>query len=69
VQTPVIATINVDGSPRKVVMQANRSGFLYVLDAKDGRLIAANAYGKVNWAEGVDRETGRPAASSKRSIH
>jgi alcohol dehydrogenase (cytochrome c) len=60
VQTPVIATINVDGSPRKVVMQANRSGFLYVLDAKDGRLIAANAYGKVNWAEGVDRETGRP---------
>ncbi len=60
VQTPVIATINVDGNPRKVVMQANRSGFLYVLDAKDGRLIAANAYGKVNWADGVDRETGRP---------
>ena len=60
VQTPVIATINVDGSPRKVVMQANRSGFLYVLDAKDGRLIAANSYGKVNWADGVDRETGRP---------
>jgi alcohol dehydrogenase (cytochrome c) len=60
VQTPVIATINVDGSPRKVVMQANRSGFLYVLDAKDGRLIAANAYDKVNWADGVDRETGRP---------
>ncbi|MBV9629508.1 MAG: PQQ-dependent dehydrogenase, methanol/ethanol family [Xanthobacteraceae bacterium] len=60
VQTPVIATINVDGNPRKIVMQANRSGFLYVLDAKDGRLIAANAYGKVNWADGVDRETGRP---------
>jgi alcohol dehydrogenase (cytochrome c) len=60
VQTPVIATINVDGKPRKVVMQANRSGFLYVLDAKDGRLIAGNAYGKVNWAEGIDRETGRP---------
>jgi glucose dehydrogenase len=50
--------INVDGSPRKVVMQANRSGFLYALDAKDGKLIAANAYDKVNWADGVDRETG-----------
>ena len=60
VQTPVIATINVSGSPRKVVMQANRSGFLYVLDAKDGKLIAANAYGKVNWANGIDKETGRP---------
>ena len=33
---------------RKVVIQANRSGFLYVLDAKDGKLIAVNAFGKVN---------------------
>jgi alcohol dehydrogenase (cytochrome c) len=63
VQTPVIATINVDGAPRKVVMQANRGGFLYVLDAKDGRLIAANAYDKVSWADGVDRETGRPVGT------
>ena len=59
-QTPIIATINVGGSPRKVVIQANRSGFLYVLDAKDGKLIAANTYGKVNWASGIDKETGRP---------
>ena len=63
VQTPVLATINVNGAPRKVVMQANRGGFLYVLDAKDGKLIAANAYGKVNWANGVDLETGRPNAT------
>jgi alcohol dehydrogenase (cytochrome c) len=60
VQTPVVATIDVAGQPRKVVMQANRSGFLYVLDAKDGKLLAANAYGKLNWADGVDKETGRP---------
>ena len=60
VQTPIIATINVGGSPRKVVIQANRSGFLYVLDAKDGKLVAANAFGKVNWASGIDKETGRP---------
>jgi alcohol dehydrogenase (cytochrome c) len=31
-----------------------------VLDAKDGKLIASNAYGKVNWASGIDKETGRP---------
>jgi alcohol dehydrogenase (cytochrome c) len=60
VHTPVRATLTVDGQPRKVVMQANRSGFLYVLDAKDGKLIAANAYGKVNWADGIDLKTGRP---------
>ena len=60
VQTPVIATIDVGGTPRKVVIQANRGGFLYVLDARDGKLIAANPYGKVNWASGIDMKTGRP---------
>jgi alcohol dehydrogenase (cytochrome c) len=60
VSTPIIATINVGGSPRKVVIQANRSGFLYVLDAKNSKLIAANPFGKLNWAAGVDMETGRP---------
>ena len=60
VQTPMIATVNVGGSPRKVIIQANRSGYLYVLDAKDGKLIAANPYGKLNWASGIDKETGRP---------
>jgi alcohol dehydrogenase (cytochrome c) len=60
VHTPVIATIPVGGQPRKVVMQANRGGFLYVLDAKEGKLIAANAFGKLNWATGIDLETGRP---------
>ena len=33
---------------------------LYVLDAKDGKLIAGNAYGKVNWASGIDLKSGRP---------
>jgi alcohol dehydrogenase (cytochrome c) len=60
VHTPVIATLNVAGQPRKVVMQANRGGFLYVLDAKDGKLLAANPFGKVNWADGIDMQTGRP---------
>jgi len=45
VSQPVIATITVGGSPHKVVIQANRNGFLYVLDAKDGKLIAAKIPG------------------------
>jgi alcohol dehydrogenase (cytochrome c) len=44
-------------------MQANRNGFLYVLDAKTGKLLAANTFGKVNWASGVDLETGRPVVT------
>src|SRR5580658_3939196 len=63
VQTPINATIKVDGKPQKVVIQANRNGFLYVLDAKTGKLLAANTFGKVNWASGVDMETGRPVVT------
>ncbi len=60
VHQPVIASVKVDGKPRKVLMQANRNGFLYVLDPSSGKLIAANAFGKVNWADGIDMQTGRP---------
>ena len=60
VQQPVVATISVAGKPTKVVMQANRNAFLYVLDAKDGKLLAGNAYEKANWADGIDLKTGRP---------
>jgi alcohol dehydrogenase (cytochrome c) len=56
----IIADIPVEGRPRKVVMQLNRNGFLYVLDRATGGLIAANPYEKVNWAHNIDPETGRP---------
>src|SRR5215468_5661328 len=56
----IIADIPVEGRPRKVVMQLNRNGFLYVLDRATGGLIAANAFEKVNWASHIDPETGRP---------
>ena len=60
VETQINATINVGGSKRKVVMQANRNGFVYVLDASNGKLVAANAFGTINWASGIDLQTGRP---------
>jgi len=47
----------------KLLVQANRNGFLYVLDAKDGKLITANPYGKVNWASGIDMKTGHPVVT------
>jgi alcohol dehydrogenase (cytochrome c) len=54
------ADLQVDGHTRKVLMQLNRNGFLYVLDRTNGALISAKAYEKVNWASGVDMKTGRP---------
>ncbi|QOZ51818.1 methanol/ethanol family PQQ-dependent dehydrogenase [Bradyrhizobium sp. CCBAU 53338] len=56
----VLADMNVEGKPTKVLMDANRNGFFYVLDRTNGKLIAANPYVKVNWATGVDMKTGRP---------
>lgn len=56
----ILAEISVQGRPRKVAMQFNRNGFLYVLDRTNGALISAKAYEKVNWASQVDMKTGRP---------
>ena len=56
----VQADLTIDGAPRKVVMQANRNGFLYVIERATGKLLAASKFVKVNWAERVDMATGRP---------
>lgn len=56
----VLAELTVDGKPTKVLMDANRNGFFYVLDRTNGKLLAANPYVKVNWATGVDLTTGKP---------
>jgi alcohol dehydrogenase (cytochrome c) len=56
----ILTDINVGGKATKVLIDANRNGFLYVLDRTDGKLIAANPYVKVNWASGIDLKTGRP---------
>jgi alcohol dehydrogenase (cytochrome c) len=56
----VLADLTVEGKPTKVLMDANRNGFFYVLDRTNGKLLAANPYVKVNWASGIDMKTGRP---------
>jgi alcohol dehydrogenase (cytochrome c) len=56
----ILADIAVGGQPRKVVMQLNRNGFLYVLDRANGELLSAKPYERVDWASRVDMETGRP---------
>jgi alcohol dehydrogenase (cytochrome c) len=56
----VLADIKIGDKPAKVVMDANRNGFFYVIDRTNGKLLAANAYVKVNWATGVDLKSGRP---------
>ena len=59
----ILADLPVDGGTRKVVMHADRNGYLYVIERATGKLVAANAFVKVNWADGIDKETGRPVWS------
>jgi len=59
-QDMTIATLEIDGRPRKVLMQAPKNGFFYVLDAATGEFISAEKIARVTWAEKIDADTGRP---------
>jgi alcohol dehydrogenase (cytochrome c) len=59
VQVPVLADIDWQGQPTKVMMWANRNGFFYVLDRRTGRFLLGQPFVKVNWASGLDSD-GRP---------
>jgi alcohol dehydrogenase (cytochrome c) len=56
----ILAEIDVEGQKRKVAMQLNRNGFLYVLDRTNGKLLSAKPYEQVSWASHIDMATGRP---------
>jgi len=56
----ILAELTIEGKPTKVLLQAARNGFFYVIERKTGQLIAANPYVKVTWATHIDKETGRP---------
>ena len=60
VQDMALADMEVDGLQRKVLLQAPKNGFFYVLDRQDGKLQRAHPYSTVTWATHVDLETGRP---------
>jgi quinohemoprotein ethanol dehydrogenase len=60
VQQLLLADLTLNGQRRQVLMQANKNGFFYILDRKTGKLISAKAFGKLNWASGIDLKSGRP---------
>ena len=58
-QIPVLADVTVGGEPRKVVMVANRNGFLYVLDRVSGKFMHAYPFVRQTWAKEIGAD-GRP---------
>ncbi|MGC1461500.1 MAG: PQQ-binding-like beta-propeller repeat protein [Terracidiphilus sp.] len=64
VQTPILIDAKFKGQPRRLVVTANRDGFLYILDRTDGRFLFAKKFVmSENWASGID-ERGRPIANN-----
>ena len=60
-QQLVLADLKIDGKVRKVLMQAPKEGFFYVIDRETGKLISAKQYADtVTWAKAIDMKTGRP---------
>jgi PQQ-dependent dehydrogenase (methanol/ethanol family) len=59
-QQMTLADLTIDGEVRKVIMQAPKNGFFYVIDRADGKLISAEEFTPQTWAERIDIATGRP---------
>lgn len=59
-QHMILAELEIDGAERKVIMQAPKNGFFYVIDRETGELLSAENFVPVNWATHIDKETGRP---------
>lgn len=57
----VIADVIIGGTNRRVIMEAPKNGFFYMLDARTGKLInQPKPLVPINWASGIDMQTGRP---------
>ena len=59
-QPLILADLVIDGRERKVIMQAPKNGFFYVIDRVSGEFISGKPFAEVTWATAIDSETGRP---------
>ena len=64
----MLADMEIDGRERQVLMQAPKNGFFYVLDRATGEFISGDPYVTVNWATGINPETGRPIENPETRI-
>ena len=65
VQHLILADLTINGRQRKVIMQANKDAFYYVIDRLTGQFISAGPFSQVTWAKGIDPKTGRPIVNEE----
>ena len=59
-QQMTLATVDIRGLSRQVIMHAPKNGFFYMIDRTSGQVISAEKFVPVNWAQYIDLESGRP---------
>jgi len=59
-QHMILADLEIGGRSRRVIMQAPKNGYFWVLDRESGEFLSAKPYVEVTWSDGVDPKTGRP---------
>ncbi|MFK7975414.1 MAG: PQQ-dependent dehydrogenase, methanol/ethanol family [Halioglobus sp.] len=67
-QHMILANLDIEGQQRKVLMQAPKNGFFYVLDRVTGELISAEPYAYLTWSSGIDKSTGRPIETANARV-
>jgi len=65
VQQLMLADLTIKGRARKVLMQANKDGFYYVIDRQTGEFISGQPFVTVTWAKGLDEKSGRPIVNQE----
>jgi glucose dehydrogenase len=63
----ILADLEIGGKPRKVLMQAPKNGFFYVIDRETGEFISGAPYAFMTWAKGLDPKTAVPSRTRKRA--
>ena len=69
VETPVLFDAVIDGKPRKLLAQAARCGYFFVLDRTNGKYLVSKPFAHTaNWSKGVD-ERGQPIPNVGKEPH
>jgi PQQ-dependent dehydrogenase (methanol/ethanol family) len=65
----IVANLPVNGQARKVIIHADRNGYIYTIDRTNGQVLVAQPFKFLNWATGVDLKTGRPREVPDKATH
>jgi alcohol dehydrogenase (cytochrome c) len=67
-EVPVLVDAMFNGTPRKLLLQASRNGYFFVLDRTTGKSLLTTTFAAANWAKAIDKD-GRPSPDPDKEPH